>query len=220
MSGVDLPVGAEHRERTLVRNLGTSALAAIALFVVTAVALQWLRDDLDWVRVPLSFYLVGPYGAWLQLAYVGLASAIALLAIGYHRVTRSGPGSTVALSLFMLGALALVITAGAQTDLGGGRAMTTAAYVHAISAPLAFLGTSLGMLLQSWRFRGDARWRQHFALAFGLAAFCFVALWVLAFGRELPRGLSQKLVVLAIAAWFALAAGWLRRYQMPVMNPD
>ncbi|UNK49564.1 DUF998 domain-containing protein [Lysobacter sp. S4-A87] len=217
MSGVDLTVGMEHRERALVRNLGTVALVAIAWFLATVVALQVLRDDLDWIRVPLSFYLVGPYGPWLQFAYIALASAIAMLAIGYYRVIRT-PGGKAVLSLFMLGAVALAITAQAETDLGGGRELTLGAYIHAISAPLAFLGTTLGMLWQSWRFRADPRWRRCFAIAFGLAVVCFGALWAHALLRDLPRGLSQKAVVLAILAWLALAARWLR--QAPLMNRD
>src|SRR5690606_6099148 len=32
------------------RRLGTTALAGIAVFVIAAVALQWLRTDLDWLR--------------------------------------------------------------------------------------------------------------------------------------------------------------------------
>jgi hypothetical protein len=218
MSGVDVSVGINHRERALARNLGTVALVAIAWFLATAVAVQVLREDLDWIRVPLSFYLIGPYGPWLQFAYVSLATAIAVMAIGYYRVTLAGPGRQAVLVLFMLGSMALAITAQAETDLGGGRALTTGAVVHAISAPLAFLFTALGMLWQSWRFRSDPHWRSCFAVAFCLALFCFAALWVLALWRELPRGLSQKLVVLAILAWLSLAAGWLR--QQSLMNPD
>ncbi|HEY5802824.1 MAG TPA: DUF998 domain-containing protein [Lysobacter sp.] len=218
MSGVNLSVALEPRELALARNLGTATLAAIALFVVSVVALQGLRDDLDWTRVPLSFYLVGRYGVWLQVAYVALAGAIATLAVGYYRLTRPGPGRMVTLLLFLVGALALTVTAVAQTDLGGGRALTLGARVHAIAAPLAFLGTVLGMLWQSWRFRAEPRWRECFAVAFGLAVVCFAALWVHALWRELPRGISQKLVVLLIVAWFVLAARWLRS-GWP-MNPD
>ncbi len=218
MSGVEVSLGMKYRERALARNLGTVALVAIAWFLATVVAVQALRDDLDWIRAPLSFYLIGPYGPWLQFAYVTLASAIAVLAIGYYRVTATGSGRQAVLLLFMLGAVALAITAQAETDLGGGRKLTVGAIVHAISAPLAFLGTTLGMLGQSWRFRADPHWRRCFAIAFGLAVVCFAALWIHALWRELPRGLSQKLVVLAILAWLALGAGWLR--QLPPMNPD
>ena len=218
MSGIDISVGIKYRERALARNLGNVALVAIAWFATTAAVLQGLRDDLDWVRAPLSFYLIGPYGPWLQFAYVILAGAIAVLAIGYFRVTVDGPGRQGVLLLFVHGGVALAITAQAETDLGGDRKLTVGAIIHAISAPLAFLGTTLGMLGQSWRFRADPHWRRRFAIAFGLALFCFAALGTHALWRELPRGLSQKFVVLAILGWLALAAAWLR--QPPSMNPD
>lgn len=196
---------------TQVRGIGTVAFLCVLAFAAVATALQGVRVDLDWVRAPLSFYLVGPHAWWLQAAYIALAIALAMLGAGYYGASPGTSRRTLPMVLFVVGALALGVTALAETDLGGGRVRTTAAYVHAIAAPIAFLGTTLGMLAQSWRFRADPRWQRHFAVAFGLAMFCFVALWVHALWRELPRGLSQKVVIVAILVWLALAAHWLRR---------
>lgn len=194
-----------------VRGIGTVALLCVLAFAAVAAALQAVRVDLDWVRAPLSFYLVGPHAWWLQAAYISLAIALAMLGAGYYGASPATGRRTLPMALFLVGALALGVTALAETDLGAGRVRPTAAYVHAIAAPIAFLGTTLGMLVQSWRFRADPRWQRHFAMAFGLAVFCFVALWVHALWRELPRGLSQKVVIVAILVWLALAAHWLRR---------
>lgn len=198
---------------TQVRGIGTVAFLCVLAFAAVATALQGVRVDLDWVRAPLSFYLVGPHAWWLQAAYIALAIALAMLGAGYYGASPGTSRRTLPMVLFVVGALALGVTALAETDLGRGRVRTTAAYVHAIAAPIAFLGTTLGMLAQSWRFRADPRWQRHFAMAFGLAMFCFVALWVHALWRELPRGLSQKVVIVAILVWLALAAHWLRRTQ-------
>jgi hypothetical protein len=194
-----------------VRGIGTLAFLCVLAFAAVAIALQGVRVDLDWVRAPLSFYLVGPHAWWLQAAYIALAIALAMLGAGYYGARPAPSRRILPMALFVVGALALGVTALAETDLGGGGVRTTAAYVHAIAAPIAFLGTTLGMLVQSWRFRADPLWRRHFATAFGLAVFCFVALWVHALWRELPRGLSQKVVIVAILVWLALAAHWLRR---------
>lgn len=218
MADAGLPVALQRDQLAQARTLGRAALVAILAFAATAALLQGLRDDLDWVRAPLSFYLVGPYGLWLQAAYVALAAAMAMLGVGYYRAASPGARRIAPLLMFLLGAVALTVTAVAETDFGGGRELTMSAYVHAISAPLAFLGTVLGMLWQSWSFRADPRWRRNFAIAFGLAVFCFAALLLHALWRELPRGLSQKAVVAAILGWLALAAWWLRR--APVMNTD
>lgn len=208
---VEVPTPLERRPMATARGMGTLAFVCVLLFTAVGALLQGLRMDLDWVRAPLSFYLVGPYGLWLQAAYVALAVALATLGAGFYGAATPTWRSVVSLLLFVIGALALAVTALAETDKGGGAELTTAAMVHAISAPLAFLGTTLGMLVQSWSFRADPRWRRHFALAFGLAVFCFAALWIHALWRELPRGLSQKAVIVGILLWLGLAATWLRR---------
>ena len=208
----DVPVVAQARANAArTRTIGTWALVGVAVFAAVAIAMQFLRADLDFVRATLSFYLLGPRGVWLQLAYLGLALSLALIGAGYYGAATREGRSRLALCLFLIGAIGVAVTAWAETDRGGAAVLTTAAKIHAISAPLAFLGTTLGMLLQSWVLRRDPRWRQHFALAFGLAAFCFVALWLHALWRELPRGLSQKAVIAAIVVWLMLAASWLRR---------
>jgi hypothetical protein len=193
------------------RTIGTWALAGVIVFATVATAMQFLRTDLGFVRATLSFYLLGPLGLWLQLAYLGLSMSLGLIGAGYYGAASRQGRSALALGLFLVGAIALAVTAWAETDRGGAATLTAAATIHAISAPLAFLGTTLGMLVQSWVLRRDPRWQRHFALAFGLAVSCFIALWLHALWRELPRGLSQKVVIAMILVWLALAAHWLRR---------
>jgi len=208
----DVPAVAQARVTAArTRTIGTWALSGVAVFATVAIAMQFLRTDLEFERATLSFYLLGPLGVWLQLAYLGLAMSLALVGAGYYGAASRQDRSPVALSLFLIAAIALAVTAWAETDRGGATTLTTAGAIHAVSAPLAFLGTTLGMLLQSWVLRRDPRWRGYFALAFGLAVLCFVALWLHGLWRELPRGLSQKAVIAMILVWLALAAHWLRR---------
>ena len=61
------------------------ALAALVLFLVTALWTQFTRTDLDWVRATLSLYLHGPWGLALRAAYCLLALAITLLGIALYR---------------------------------------------------------------------------------------------------------------------------------------
>jgi hypothetical protein len=190
-------------------RLGTVALIGTTLFVLTSLLAQFLRPDLDWTRVPNSFYLIGPYGWLVQAGYVAMSAALILLAFGGY-VALSAPARSAAPALlFVVGGVALTATAAMHTDVPG-QPPAFEGYVHGVVAQTAFLCTTVAMLLQAWRLRGDARWRRWFKPAFIYAAVCFVLMWVQAFWRELPRGASQKLLIVLIATWLMLAAYRLR----------
>ncbi|GAB3332234.1 DUF998 domain-containing protein [Marilutibacter aestuarii] len=196
-------------DHDLSARLGGTALAGIGAFAACATAAQWLRADLDWQQVPLSFYLVGPYGAWVQGAYLALALALVLLGLGWYRALSAAARSAAPLLLFVVAAVALAVTALAETGRLG-QPPRLEALVHGLAAQTAFLCVTVAMLLQAWRLRGDPVWRHRFAGAFALALLAFIGLWVHALWREAPRGLTQKLEILLILAWLALSAAALR----------
>ena len=189
--------------------VANASLAGLLVFVVTAFALQFARDDLTWTNAPLSFYLVGPFGVVLKIAYVGLAASLLLIGLQFFHALERGARSDLAPWLFGTASLGVLATALFDTHLPG-VPKTTAGFVHAVSAPIAFLTVTVGMLLQSWHLRYDALWRKRFGLAFALAAACFVGLWLHNFVREWPRGLTQRGVIAMIVAWLFLATAWLR----------
>lgn len=182
------------------------AIAGMLAFLATGVAAQGLRPELDWTRAPNSYYLIGPWGGMVRAGYYAMALALVLLGAGAYRTLAPTTRSAAPLLLFVAGGAALAVTALAHTDTWN-RPPTLHGYVHGVAAQAAFLCTTTAMLLQSWRLRGNARWRRWFRPAFGWAALCFVLLWVQAFWRALPRGLSQKALILLILAWL-LAAAW------------
>ena len=59
----------------------------------------------------MSVYLVGPWGWLLQAGYVALAGGITLLAFDLYRVSPAPQRSAAPLLLFVIGAVALVVTA-------------------------------------------------------------------------------------------------------------
>ena len=193
-----------------VRRLGTAGLAGVIAFAVVCTAMQWLRSDLDWLRAPLSFYLVDAHGLWVRVVYTGLGVSLVLLGVGYYRALSPQARSAAPLLLFVVAGIALTVTAWAGTNRPQ-RPPTFEGLVHGLAAQTAFLCVTTAMLLQAWRLRRDPLWRGRFALAFGLAAACFVAMWAHALWRDAPRGLTQKVVIVLILAWLGLAAGWLRR---------
>lgn len=193
------------------RRMGSLALAGVAVFASTCTAAQFARTDLNWVRAPLSSYLRGDYGWGVKAAYFALSAALVLLGLGYYRTLAAAARSGAPLLLFAAAAIALDVTALAESgSRSGPRGLE--AFVHNLAAATAFLTVTTAMLLQSWRFRADARWRHRFAVAFTLAIVCFAALWWHALLVESSRGLTQKTVIALIVAWLALAAHWLRSH--------
>lgn len=200
------------------RALAAAALAGTAYFAIVCGVDQFLRGDLDWTRAPLSFYLLGPHGALVKSAYVMLSVSMVLLAVGYYRALAPGARSGAPVLLFVLGSIALVVTAFAASDLKAGR-QTLEGLIHLTAALAAFLCTTTAMFLQAWRLRDDVAWRPKFRIAFTFAMSCFALVWVLAFERGLPRGLAQKTVIALIVAWLMMAAVWLWRANVRPSDP-
>nr|WP_295382856.1 DUF998 domain-containing protein [Pseudoxanthomonas sp.] len=192
------------------RALAAGVQLACTAFLLIALALQFLRPDLDWMRTPLSFYLVGPYGPLLQGAYGLLSLGLVGLGMSAYRSGAAHARSAAPLLLFVIAGTALIVTALAETPFPG-RALTLRGLVHGLAAQTAFLCVTVAMLLQAWRWRADPGFRHRFAAAFGLAAICFLALWVHVLARELPRGASQKAVIVLIGLWLLRVSGWVRR---------
>lgn len=193
-----------------VARAGDLALAGVLAFLLAGIALHGIRTDLDWVEAQMSLYLVGTGGRLLQAGYCAMAGALVLLSVGLHRTLAPPARSGAPVLLFSLGALGLCVTAFAYMDLEGA-GPTFIGWVHGVSAYTAFLCVTTAMLLQSWRLRDDPRWRRRSAPALVLAVVSFGGVWMLALLPELPRGLAQKAVILAIGAWVLLMVQWLRR---------
>ena len=170
------------------RRMGSLALAGVVVFATTCTAAQFARSDLNWIRSPLSSYLRGDYGWGVKAAYFALSAALILLGIGYYRALTTAARSGAPLLLFATAAVALVVTALAESgSRSGPRGLE--AFVHNLAA--------------------EARLHR-FVVAFTLAMVCFASVWWHAFLVESSRGLTQKTVIALIVAWLALAAHWLR----------
>lgn len=193
---------------TATRALGLVALVGVATFAIACGAAQWLRGDYDWLRVPLSFYVLGPYGRIVETSYFVLACGLVALGAGGYRALDRDVRSAAPLLLFVLAAVALCVTAAAFTDVPG-QPPTLHGVAHVIAANATFLCITVAMLLQSSRLRGDPRWRVHFPSAFILAVIIFATLWIYTLVKAIPRGLGEKIVIALILIWLWRAAWWL-----------
>lgn len=195
---------------SLPRALGALSLIGIATFAVVCAAVQVLRRDYDWLQVPLSFYVLGRYGGLVEASYFALAPGLAALGVGWYLALDRKARSVAPLLLFVCAAIALCITAAEFTDVPNGP-HTLHGTVHVLAAMATFLCVTVAMLLESWRLRFDAHWRNGFRSAFALAVVAFIALWLDALVKSIPRGLGEKIVIALILVWLARAAWWLAR---------
>jgi hypothetical protein len=192
------------------RALSATSLIGVLVFGVICFAAQFLRTDFNWSRVPLSFYVLGPYGGMVEASYFVLAPGLAALGIAWHRALDHHKRSAVPLLLFVIAAIALCVTAAEFTDIPG-RPPTLHGHAHVLAALITFASITVAMLLQSWRLRDDPYWRRHFRSAFVLAAITFLALWIYAFAKPIPRGVGEKVVIALILLWLWRASWWLVR---------
>ncbi|MEG9860345.1 DUF998 domain-containing protein [Stenotrophomonas sepilia] len=182
------------------------ALAALLLFVATALWTQFARTDLDWVRATLSLYLHGPWGLALRAAYCLLALAIALLGISLYRGSIGPRRSAAAPLLFTVSALGLATVAIGDSWLPEATPLL-APFIHGLAANTAFLCASVGMLLQAWYLRREPGWQSAAGLLWGWAWLAFVLLWLHVLWRGgPPRGLGQKVVIVVIVGWLLYLA--------------
>jgi len=181
---------------------------AVAVFALTAGALQFTRADLDPIAMPLSTYLRGPGGFWLRGAYYLMAASLAVFAFAGHRAMAVASRSALASALFIIAALALPVVA--YTVLFENTPQENLArLVHGMAAQATFLCLVMGMLLWSSRWQRSANTRRRRTGAV-LAWLAFVQMWVLALWKDLPPGLTQKLLIVLILLWLGWAAGQLR----------
>ncbi|WP_201313185.1 DUF998 domain-containing protein [Dyella sp. EPa41] len=189
----------------------TLLCAAVAVFALTAGALQFTRADLDPVAMPLSTYLRGPGGYWLRGAYYLMAASLAAFAFAGYRAAAHTSRSALASALFIIAALALPVVA--YTVLFENTAQENLArLVHGLAAQATFLCLVMGMLLWSSRWQRQEGTRTRRA-GLVLAWLAFVQMWVLALWRGLPPGLTQKLLIVLILLWLGWAAWQLWRGQ-------
>src|SRR5262245_2782027 len=144
-----------------------------------------------------------------------------LLGAGLYRTLVPQARSAVPKWLLVVAGVALTITAITETNLPylDHRAENQ---LHRLAAMTTFLSVTIAMMLQSWRFHSDDRWRVHFSLAFPLAVASFVWLWIYAYWKGVPEGLVQKSLICMILFWLGSAAWWLRGQQLaavPVIEP-
>lgn len=192
----------------LARALGAVMLFGVAFITVTCILVQFLRTDLNWFTTAMSIYVIGPYGPWVRASLYAPAPGIAALGIGWYRSLNRESRSVFPLALFIAAAVGLCILASYTTDTGA-KPVTLHGSIHQWATFGTFVFITTAALVQSWRVRGDPRWRFRFIPAITVAAVAVVYFWIYALVKPIPRGIGEKVVIGLVLLWLWRAAWWL-----------
>jgi Protein of unknown function (DUF998) len=186
-----------------------AVLAVVGQLVLLASA--WLLpaiSEYHLVGDNISELAIGQYGFVQTLAFVTSGLGVLALAYGIHRLTAGIRGSllgSVFIGIYGVGALVVAIF---PTDRIDSKAdvwtQSTTGWIHSITAFVAYLSVITGMLVLTWTFARDMRWR---SLVVGSALLAGAALALLFVQSEGPWvGLMQRLMITAISGWLILVA--------------
>lgn len=193
----------------LTRLLGIVAMIGVAFITVTCVLVQFLRTDLNWISTSMSIYVTGPYGTWVRASFYAPAPGIAALGVGWYCALDRRARSVFPMILFVIGAVALCVLASFTADATS-KPVTLHGAIHQWAAFATFVCITTAALLQSLRFRFDARSREQFIEATAIASVSVVYFWIYAL-TPIPRGLGEKAVIALVLAWLWRASWWLLR---------
>ena len=200
------------------RNRASAVLATLALVSITGfsavlVALHLLRPDVPPLAMGVSHYANGAAGGIFRVATAALGLGGLALMLGLALGLAPAARSVTGLALLGLWGVAQFVTACFPIDAPGAPA-TTAGTIHGL-AGLSFLAAVASALLLTRACQRDPRWlaiagpMRVLALTLLVAA---VALYVLIepLAGLGVGGLAQRIYWVALLAWLACTALWLR----------
>jgi hypothetical protein len=166
-------------------------------FVLTVVALHFLRTDVDPLARGVSRYAVGEYGSIVNVVFLSLAVALAATGIGFR---ANAPGaSRNGAYLLWLGAAGVAFVAFFPLRSADSRA--TENLPHQLGGMVFFVAAAAGIVLLS---RGTKRETLGWVTAAAVTVY-FLSIGVPALLLTGIRGLLQRVCFAAIVTWLILA---------------
>jgi hypothetical protein len=207
-------------------------LSLLAMFAIAGkvllLASAWLLPLVSEYRLigdTISETALGRYGFVQTVAFAVSGLGTLGLAFTIRQLTAGTRGSLVGTLLLAVYGAGAILSAIFPTDPveSAGVVWAQAApnmIVHMIVGLVSFLSVTVGVVMLTWTFSWDARWRQ-LTTWFALLATGTVSLFIAQSVEQVtsPRaGLMQRLLVTIIAAWLILAALRVRALAMPVAH--
>ncbi len=182
-------------------------IALIAIFAITFVAVQVLREshlfyaalppamdssvrDLSIINDPISSYLTGPYGWFLDAGFVALAAALWLFVLGSPLLAAWG------FAVGGIGVLGAMLTKRIPTMLGQNIDGKPWEPIHLVCAALGFVGTWAAELAFSFHY--------HLQVGFLIAAFQAILALVFLHLHSTKTAVLEKVEIVLILVWLSL----------------
>ena len=170
-------------------------------FLITVIALHFLRRDYHPAVNFISDFAVGKY-AWLMVSAF-IALAISSSTVGFALQQTLGASAKTAVSLLYIWSIGILFAGIFPTDLPGSK-NTTFGIIHALASFLAFLTFIPAVFLFSNIFAQSTQFLNLYPVSFTLAvtiAISFVIFLYTAFFKQNFAGLAQRLFIATILSW-------------------
>src|SRR5699024_5085818 len=146
--------------------------------------------------------LIGPYGIYLQSAYLWMSICLLLIGLLGYRLPQARR-SSAPLLLFTLAAIALGTTALAHTA-STPEPLSLHGMIHGVAVKSSFLCLNSDKLLQSCRFLGVTELQQQARRSLALALAYFSGLWLQLDPLDHNSAIKQKLLISLIICWLLM----------------
>jgi hypothetical protein len=200
------------------QRLSQLAMLAIVsqIFLLASAWLLPIVSEYRLIEDNISELALGRYGFIQTIAFLIAGVGTLVLAFAIRKLTLGVWGSLVGSLLIAIYGVGAILEAIFPTDRIDSPAdvlsLSPTGLVHVLVALLSFLCVVAGMVILTWTFSRAARWRS-LTLWFALLATSAVSLFLIqAFEQGVgPRvGLTQRVLLTAIAGWLILAAHRVR----------
>jgi hypothetical protein len=203
----------DHTQRTeLQYSQGLPLLAALAitgqLILLGSAWLLPLVSEYSLIGDEISELVLGRYGFVQTAAFVISGLGVLGLAFAIRQLTMGAWGSLIgSLLIGVYGAGAILVAIFPTDGIDDLVNLSTTGLIHVMVSLVSFLCVIVGMVVLSWTFGREARWRSllPWAAIFATAAVSLIIAQSTA--QQSPWfGLMQRALVTVIAAWLILVA--------------
>ena len=204
------------------RPFGLLAVASVVYYVLIVLAMHVLQPELDPRHIPMSVYVLGPYGFLMTTTFFALAAGLLGVSIGLSQTLPRTRLTKVAVAVTVIACAGFLIAGIFQTDWPPPM-RSTSSQLHGLGGLVAFPAVVIASVLFSLTFRSDEFWRRVSVVALALSAgivaafasfYGLIAANISAGVEDRPAeflGLVQRIILGLLFVWMIVVGRHLTR---------